>query len=114
MPDELPPPEAQEVEDTLEKQQTSTAVARDQMGDVHDAAKVLMDAVDRLPGGDVVNEMIATSLKLLRDRNTRADLKLLNTSMKELRYSLKVFEPYKETRKISIFGSARTPEPARA
>ena len=112
MPDELPPPEAQEVEDTLEKQQVTVAVPRDEMDEVHATAKALMDAVDKLEGGDVVNEMIATSLKLLRDRNTRADLKLLNTSLKELRYSLKVFEPYKETRKISIFGSARTPETA--
>lgn len=110
MPDEIPPPEAQEVEDTREKQQVVTAVARDEMDDVHQAATALMNAVEKLEGGDVVNEMLATSLKLLRDRNTRADLKLINTSMKELRYALKVFEPYKETRKISIFGSARTPE----
>jgi uncharacterized protein (TIGR00730 family) len=110
MPDEIPPPEAQEVEDTLEKQQVVTSVPRGDMGEVHQLATALMEAVDDLPDGDVVNEMIATSLKLLRDRNTRADLKLINTSMKELRYSLKVFEPYKETRKISIFGSARTPE----
>ncbi|HEX8324315.1 MAG TPA: LOG family protein [Tepidisphaeraceae bacterium] len=110
MPDELPPPAAQEAEDTIEKQQVVTSVPRDEMGDVHELAIELMDAVSKLPDGDVVNEMLATSLKLLRDRNTRADLKLINTSMKELRYALKVFEPYKETRKISIFGSARTPE----
>ncbi|MDB5328241.1 MAG: hypothetical protein JWM57_3810 [Phycisphaerales bacterium] len=112
MPDELPPPEAQEVEDTIEKQQIVTSVPRGDMSEVHQLATALMDAVGDLPDGDIVNEMLATSLKLLRDRNTRADLKLINTSMKELRYSLKVFEPYKDTRKISIFGSARTPETA--
>jgi len=104
------PPAVQEVEDTLETKEPTMAVARDQMGDVHHHAAALMKAVEKLPGGDLVNDMLATSLKLLRDRNNRADLKLLNTSLKELRYALKVFEPYKEIRKISIFGSARTPE----
>ncbi|MGN6627346.1 MAG: LOG family protein [Tepidisphaeraceae bacterium] len=108
--DEFPPPDAQEVEDTLETKQITTAVPRDQMDEVHEHATILMDAVAQLPEGDLINEMIATSLKLLRDRNNRADLKLINTSLKELRYALKVFEPYKDVRKISIFGSARTPE----
>ncbi|MGC4033843.1 MAG: LOG family protein [Tepidisphaeraceae bacterium] len=110
MSDEIPPASAQEVEDTIDKQQEVHSVPRGDMSEVHRLATQLMEAVEELTDGDVVNEMLATSLKLLRDRNTRADLKLINTSMKELRYALKVFEPYKETRKISIFGSARTPE----
>ena len=112
MTDDTAPPEVQEVEDTLETQEPTVAVGRDQMGEVHDAATTLMNAVAKLPGGDQINEMLVTSLKLLRDNNNRADLKLINTSLKELRYALKIFEPYKEVRKISIFGSARTPEDA--
>jgi len=104
------PSAVQDIEDTLETQEPTLVVARDQMGDVHMHAAALMKAVEKLPGGDVVNEMLATSLKLLRDKNNRADLKLINTSIKELRYALKIFEPYKDVRKISIFGSARTPE----
>ena len=34
----------------------------------------------------------------------------MSRSLKELRYALKVFRPYRGTRKISVFGSARTPE----
>jgi uncharacterized protein (TIGR00730 family) len=112
MTDDVAPPEVQEVEDTIETQEPQIAVGRDQMEEVHAAAKPLMDAVAKLPGGDQITEMLVTSLKLLRDNNNRADLKLINTSLKELRYALKIFEPYKETRKISIFGSARTPETA--
>src|SRR4051794_9060805 len=107
--EDMAPPEVQEVEDTLETQEVRQSVARDQMGEVHEAATVLMKALEKLPGGDLVNDMVATSLKLLRDKNNRADLKLINTSLKELRYALKIFEPYKDVRKISIFGSARTP-----
>ena len=37
-----------------------------------------------------------------------ADLKLINRSLKELRYAAKVFADYKGVRKVAIFGSART------
>ncbi|HEY2784996.1 MAG TPA: LOG family protein [Fimbriiglobus sp.] len=46
--------------------------------------------------------------KLARDKATRGDVKLLATAMKELRYCLKVFAGYRGTRKVTVFGSART------
>ncbi|MBC7783487.1 MAG: hypothetical protein H7144_06570, partial [Burkholderiales bacterium] len=108
-----PPPELavqQQAEDTIETTEPNESVAREQMEGVHKHATALMHEVEKLPGGDLVNEMLATTLKLLRDENNRADLKLINTSLKELRYAMKIFGPYKDVRKISIFGSARTPE----
>jgi uncharacterized protein (TIGR00730 family) len=51
-----------------------------------------------------------TADKLIRDGATRGDIKLLSTALKELRYSFKVFTPYRHLRKMSIFGSARLPE----
>ncbi len=51
-----------------------------------------------------------TADKLIRDGATRGDIKLLSTALKELRYSFKVFTPYRHLRKVSIFGSARLPE----
>lgn len=101
----VPQPQA---EDTLETKEPTHVVGRDQMEGVHHHATALMKEVEKLPDGDLVNEMLATTLKLLRDTNNRADLKLINTSLKELRYALKVFGPYKDVRKISVFGSART------
>jgi uncharacterized protein (TIGR00730 family) len=50
-----------------------------------------------------------TADKLLRDGATRGDLKLLSTALRELRYCLKVFTPYRNTRKVTVFGSARLP-----
>ena len=59
---------------------------------------------------DLVEEMIITALKLGRDQTSVADLKLFNRSLKELRYCARVFAPYRQFRKVVVFGSARTPE----
>src|SRR5262245_4793510 len=50
-----------------------------------------------------------TADKLLRDGASRADLKLVNTALKELRYCFKALAPYKNARKVTVFGSARLP-----
>ena len=73
----------------------------------------LIAELEKVPDGDMVGEIIANALKLLRDQTNRGDIKLINKSFKELRYALKVFAPYRDVRKVSIFGSARTPESAR-
>src|SRR6202012_795777 len=49
-------------------------------------------------------------MKLLRDRTNRGDVKLIDKSLAELRYALKIFAPYRDLQKVSLFGSARTPE----
>lgn len=60
--------------------------------------------------GKLVREMMHTAFKLVRDGADTGELKLISRSMKELRYALKVFREYSEVRKVTIFGSARTPE----
>jgi uncharacterized protein (TIGR00730 family) len=64
---------------------------------------------ERHPPGveQLVQQMRETADKLVRDGATRGDVKLLNTALKELRYSFKVFTPYRQTRKVTVFGSAR-------
>jgi uncharacterized protein (TIGR00730 family) len=79
---------------------------------LHQAALPLVQALERTADGDLIIETIAVALKLLRDDTNRGDLKLINKSLKELRYALKVFAPYRTVRKVSIFGSARTPSDA--
>src|SRR5215831_2534726 len=56
--------------------------------------------------------MIETCLKLLRDGSRVGDVKLLNAALRELRYAFKVFAPYRDVRKVSVFGSARTKQDA--
>jgi uncharacterized protein (TIGR00730 family) len=59
--------------------------------------------------GRLVGEMIKTCLKLIPDGHDTGQLKLLNSSLKEMRYAYRVFNRYRRTRKVTIFGSARTP-----
>jgi uncharacterized protein (TIGR00730 family) len=57
----------------------------------------------------LLQQLLTTVLKLHEDGASIADLKITNTALKELRYSYKVFEPYHRVRKVTVFGSARTP-----
>lgn len=57
-----------------------------------------------------IETMIATALRLGRDGADTGELKLVASAVKELRYAYRVFRPWKHRSKISIFGSARTPE----
>ncbi|MBI4372206.1 MAG: TIGR00730 family Rossman fold protein [Candidatus Omnitrophica bacterium] len=57
---------------------------------------------------DLLAQMITTVLKLQDEKVDRGDLKILNTTLKELRWAFRVFRPYRPIRKVSIFGSART------
>lgn len=59
---------------------------------------------------DLLFQMVVTVCRLAADGADRGDLKILNTALKELRYAFKVFTPFAEIPKVSIFGSARTPE----
>lgn len=106
--------ELDSLEENLEQSQESTqpphSLSRSDLEPVHRTASLLIDQLAQVPDGDLVGEIIANAMKLLRDRTNRGDIKLLNKSMKELRYALKVFAPYRTVRKVSIFGSARTLE----
>jgi uncharacterized protein (TIGR00730 family) len=59
-------------------------------------------------------QLLTTVLKLFEDGALVGDLKVTNTALKELRYAYKVFAPYRNVRKVTVFGSARTPSDAPA
>ena len=79
-------------------------------------AKTIDTLIDSFGGdpksfsGAMVSQLIRTSLKLIRDGHDTGQLKLLNRALKDMRYAYRVFNRYQGTRKIAIFGSARTPE----
>jgi uncharacterized protein (TIGR00730 family) len=54
-------------------------------------------------------EMLLTILRLNDFQLDTLDLKILNRTLRELRYAFKVFSPYRDRPKVSFFGSARTP-----
>ncbi|HEX4667588.1 MAG TPA: TIGR00730 family Rossman fold protein [Chthoniobacterales bacterium] len=57
---------------------------------------------------ELIEELIVTALKMARDKMGTGDLKLMNRSLKELRYAAKIFAPYRDRLKVVVFGSART------
>ncbi len=56
----------------------------------------------------LMHEILTTVVKLGMESADKGDLKLVNNALKELRYSFKVFAPYREMKKVIIFGSARS------
>ncbi|MDX2131973.1 MAG: LOG family protein [Planctomycetota bacterium] len=80
----------------------------------------VLQAIDRLieqtggrPGtfaARLVRELVQTSLKLIPDGRDTGEIKLFTNAVKELRYAYRVFAKFRDPHKVTIFGSARTPE----
>lgn len=61
-----------------------------------------------LESPELVRQMLVSVIGLAREGVRGGDLKLLNSAIKELRHALRVFDPWRGVRKLSVFGSART------
>lgn len=53
-------------------------------------------------------EMMITAVRVARGAVSLGDFKLMNRSLKEMREANEVFHPYRDCRKVAVFGSART------
>lgn len=60
--------------------------------------------------GDLIRQQLESSLKLLVDGHDIGQIKVITRSLKEMRYAYRVFNKYPGKSRVSIFGSARTPE----
>jgi uncharacterized protein (TIGR00730 family) len=67
----------------------------------------IIESVGNVDHPEMVREMIVTVLKAGREVRNRAELKLMSSTLKELRYTAKVFGQYRDVRKVTLFGSAR-------
>ena len=80
--------------------------------DLNEAIETLLEAARRESTADadveLARQLLTTGIHLMRDRTSRAELKLVNSALKELRHAFRVFGPYSELRKVAVFGSART------
>jgi uncharacterized protein (TIGR00730 family) len=77
-------------------------------GSIDDLIDQLLAMVGEIKRPDLVRQMIIAALKAGQDACSDADLKLMNTTLKEMRFTTKVFGPYRDRRKVTVFGSART------
>jgi len=57
---------------------------------------------------DLLFEMLTTVVRMAGDDVDRLNLKITNAALKEMRQAFRVFKPFRDVPKITIFGSART------
>lgn len=68
----------------------------------------LISKLDTVTNGDLIQTVLATVIRLADEDLDRLDWKILRSSLRDMERALQVFAPHRHTRKISIFGSART------
>lgn len=74
-------------------------------------SRLIRELVEQFPpydNADLLREVVVTAAKLAEQNASRGDVKILRTSIKELRYAFKVFQEYRDVPKVTVFGSARS------
>ena len=78
--------------------------------DVNESISRLVSKVGKKDNEKYLKEIISSICKLSEVDINSGDWKLMSRSIKELKNSFKAFTPYRDKRKVAIFGSARTPQ----
>ncbi len=78
--------------------------------DINESISRLVSKVGKKDNEKYLKEIILSICKLSEFDINSGDWKLMSRSIKELKNSFKAFTPYRDKRKVAIFGSARTPE----
>ncbi len=69
----------------------------------------LESRIDRdLPNRDLALKLVEEALLIAGSGLEKLDLKIVNATLAELNHAFALFSPYRDTRKVTIFGSART------
>lgn len=68
----------------------------------------LLDEAGAARNRDVLADIFAAAYDLAGDDADRLDLKITRDALKEMRAAFRVFSPYEQVRKVTVFGSART------
>jgi hypothetical protein len=76
-------------------------------------ADALLDTTGVRRNRELLREIVLSTLALARDDSNRLDLKIARSAIAEMADAYRVFAPYRNVPKVTIFGSART-EPAHA
>ncbi len=79
-----------------------------QNNQIDEAIDMLMDVVGPIHHPEIVREMIIAALKAGQEGYEKADLRLMNSTLKEMRFTAKIFGPYRHIKKVTALGSSRT------
>ncbi len=70
--------------------------------------EAFLDAAGAHANRDQLREILASAAKLAAEHAERLDLKITNAALAEMVRAFRVFAPYRNVPKVTIFGSART------
>jgi len=70
--------------------------------------KQIIETAGGIHQPQIIREMLLSTLKIGQETDYLADLKLINRTLREMRFTTRVFGPYRGRKKVTIFGSART------
>ena len=88
----------------------TTSVAPPAVGDpgLERDIDALLDDLGVESNRAVVREILTSAIALAREDHDRLDLKITAAALEEMRRAFLVFKPFRDVRKATIFGSART------
>jgi uncharacterized protein (TIGR00730 family) len=71
---------------------------------------ILLEHLPTMEHGKLIRQVLETILRMMGREADRLDWKILNYALLDMEQGFQVFHPYRHTRKITIFGSARMGE----
>jgi uncharacterized protein (TIGR00730 family) len=74
---------------------------------LQDELAAVFDQLPNVKHGKLIRQVLETILQMMGRETERLDWKILNSSLQDMEKGFRVFYPYRHTRKITIFGSAR-------
>ncbi|MBN1627385.1 MAG: TIGR00730 family Rossman fold protein [Deltaproteobacteria bacterium] len=77
-------------------------------GPIDEAIQKLIELSGDISRPEIVRDMILASIKAGQEDDGAVDLKLMDATLKEMRFTAKAFRPYRHIHKVTVFGSART------
>lgn len=72
----------------------------------------LLEQLPNLQHRQLIQQTLATVVRLANSEIDRLDWKILSASLADMERGLQLFHTYRHVRKVTIFGSARTPQEA--
>ena len=73
-----------------------------------EVVRQLLDDAGASRNRDVLGDILRNAYALATDDADRLDLKITRDALREMRDAFRLFAPYNEVRKVTVFGSART------
>lgn len=79
-----------------------------QVNPIDDLVTQLIETLKVKNNRSVVRHLLSTAIEMAGSDFQRLNLKIASDSIRELSHAFRVFEPYHDKKKITLFGSART------